>query len=88
MKRGPALEINVPKDIEASQKPFSLYVLFKQTPSFIIAHPCLRTSTGTFKEGDLAINKKGLLIKGESPKTTPNDGPQRVCITYLCLMMQ
>lgn len=32
--------------------------------------PFSLTSTGTFKEGDLAINKKGLLIKGESPKTT------------------
>jgi len=34
------------------------------------------TSTGTFKQGDLAINKKGLLIKGESPKTAPSDGPK------------
>lgn len=41
-----------------------------------------RTSTGTFKEGDLAINKKGLLIKGESPKTAPSDGP-RVCLLLL-----
>jgi serine/threonine protein kinase len=35
---------------------------------------CL-TSTGTFKEGDLAINKKGLLIKGESPKNSPHNSP-------------
>jgi len=33
------------------------------------------TSTGTFKEGDLAINKKGLLIKGESPKNSPANSP-------------
>jgi len=32
--------------------------------------PFSLTNTGTFKEGDLAINKKGLLINGESPKTT------------------
>jgi len=41
-----------------------------------IQKPLSLTSTGTFKEGDLAINKKGLLIKGESPKTTPSDGPR------------
>jgi len=40
------------------------------------AKPFSLTSTGTFKEGDLAINKKGLLIKGESPKTAPSDGPR------------
>jgi len=33
------------------------------------------TSTGTFKEGDLAINKKGLLIGGESPKNNPANSP-------------
>jgi len=33
------------------------------------------TSTGTFKEGDLAINRKGLLIKGESPKNSPGNSP-------------
>lgn len=40
--------------------------------------PFSLTATGTFKEGDLAINKKGLLIKGESPKTTPSDGAREV----------
>lgn len=35
------------------------------------------TNTGTFKEGDLAINKKGLLINNQSPKTT-TDGVPRV----------
>jgi len=34
-----------------------------------VEKPFSLTSTGTFKEGDLAINRKGLLIKGESPKT-------------------
>lgn len=34
-----------------------------------------RTSTGTFKEGDLAINKKGLQIGGESPKNNPANSP-------------
>jgi len=29
--------------------------------------PFSSTNTGTFKEGDLAINKNGMLIKGESP---------------------
>jgi len=37
--------------------------------------PFSLTSTGTFKEGDLAINKKGLLIKGESPKNSPGNSP-------------
>ncbi|KYQ99948.1 MAP kinase kinase [Tieghemostelium lacteum] len=29
------------------------------------------TDSGTWKEGDLLINKKGLLVKGESPKNSP-----------------
>lgn len=37
--------------------------------------PFSLTSTGTFKEGDLAINKKGLLIGGESPKNNPANSP-------------
>ncbi|GAM26482.1 hypothetical protein SAMD00019534_096570 [Acytostelium subglobosum LB1] len=32
--------------------------------------PFSLTNSGTFREGDLAINKRGLLIKGESPKST------------------
>lgn len=50
----PALAVNVPSAEETQEN----------------QKPFSLTSTGTFKEGDLAINKKGLLIKGESPKTT------------------
>eukprot|EP01133_Synstelium_polycarpum_P008168 gene8168-9602_t len=35
------------------------------------------TNSGTFKEGDLAINMKGLLIKGESPKNSPLNNADR-----------
>eukprot|EP01112_Ceratiomyxa_fruticulosa_P002135 TRINITY_DN12262_c0_g2_i1.p1 TRINITY_DN12262_c0_g2~~TRINITY_DN12262_c0_g2_i1.p1 ORF type:complete len:372 (-),score=82.23 TRINITY_DN12262_c0_g2_i1:93-1208(-) len=39
--------------------------------------PFSLTNTGTFIEGDLAINKKGLLIKGESPKSNPSPSKSR-----------
>lgn len=29
------------------------------------------TKSGTFKEGDVEVSKKGLLVKGESPQSTP-----------------
>ncbi|EGG15303.1 MAP kinase kinase [Cavenderia fasciculata] len=44
---------------------FSLYVITYQSISLD------QTNSGTFREGDLAINKKGLLICGESPKNSP-----------------
>lgn len=61
-RKGPQLAVNVPVN-ESHDSNQKAFSL---------------TATGTFKEGDLAINKKGLLIKGESPKTTPNDGHSRV----------
>lgn len=32
-----------------------------------------RTKSGTFKEGDVQVNRKGLLVKGESPQSTPKN---------------
>jgi len=49
-----------------------------QSPDSLIfsQKPFIFTENGTFREGDLAINKNGMLIKGESPIKSPATSPR------------
>ncbi|EFA84569.1 MAP kinase kinase [Heterostelium album PN500] len=55
------------REIRNISNSFNNFVISSNDPD----KPFSLTNSGTFKEGDLAINKKGLLIKGESPRNSP-----------------